>query len=77
MLYELYASCVDARTIILFHFLGNVLSYKFKIFHISIMIRCREIVFANIPIFFTNDFLDKSVTANDNKKLQSKIIFLV
>ena len=68
---------MDARTIILFHSLGNVLSYKFKIFRISIMIRCREIVFANIPIFFTNDFVGKSVIANDNKKLRSEIVFLV
>ena len=46
---------MDARTIILFHSLGNVLSYKFKIFRISIMIRCHEIVFANIPTFFTDN----------------------
>ena len=68
---------MDARTIILFHLLGNVLSYKFKIFRISVMIRCCEIVFANMPIFFTNDFVGKSVIANDNKKLRSEIIFLV
>ena len=77
MLYELYASHVDAHTIILFHSLGNVLSYKFKIFRISIVIRCRKIVFANIPIFFTNNFVGKSVIANDNKKLRSEIIFLM
>ena len=30
-----------------------------------------------IPIFFTNDFVGKSVIANDNKKLRIEIIFLV
>ena len=32
-------------------------------------------VFANIPIFFTSDFVGKSVIANDNKNFEAKLFF--